>query len=180
MYYDTGHAVLEYGHNRRTQIMTAKKRRQQTQKHRTHVLNMCSRCVLTLGMLYWSIIIKIHGRSMHMTKIHVWWLEHGQAGVASTLASPYSWQTCSAHSSAQTRDSTCVCWSEGSLLWDLSPQPPAYWAGALPAKLKSLCKWSCPRTKSQLVQAVRLGAVPEDGHQSKHTHLWSKARITVW
>ena len=47
---------------------------------------------MTLGMLYWSIIIKIHGRSMHMTKIHVWWLEHGQAGVASTLASPYSWQ----------------------------------------------------------------------------------------
>ena len=26
-----------------------------------------------------------------------------------------------------------------SLLWDSNPQPPAYWAGALPAKLKRLC-----------------------------------------
>ena len=32
-----------------------------------------------------------------------------------------------------------------SLLWDLNPRPPAYWAGALPTKLKrQLMMWATP------------------------------------
>ena len=64
--YDTGHAVLEYGHSPRPPILTAKKRRQQTQKHFAHIPKMCSRCVRTVSMLPKS-FVEIYGHNMSIT-----------------------------------------------------------------------------------------------------------------
>ena len=56
MYYDTGHAVLDYGHNPRLQIWIAKKKdgdKPRDIKNQKKI-NVLSRCTMILGMLSWT------------------------------------------------------------------------------------------------------------------------------
>ena len=63
--FDIGHAVLEYGHNQRPQILIVNKKHGKQPRTTENFKKSCSRCVMTLGMLSWS-SAKLQDHRMYM------------------------------------------------------------------------------------------------------------------